>query len=51
MVDRCGEAPLVSAYILCNFKLDGAVRLPQGSTKTARRLIERRASDSTAMAR
>ncbi len=25
MVGRRGEAPLVSPYILCNFKLDGAV--------------------------
>ena len=25
MVGRRGEAPLVPPYILCNFKLDGAV--------------------------
>ena len=28
MVGRRGEAPLVPPYILCNFKLDGAVTVP-----------------------
>ena len=28
MVGRRGEAPQVPPYILCNFKLDGAVAIP-----------------------
>ena len=31
MVGRRGEAPLVPPYILCNFKLDGAVGVPSST--------------------